>query len=72
MRNKISINVDEAVRVFRMLGEIHNLTHQPMNFETTDLVNQFTEKNYPEIKLLYYQVVWAWLPKDIQDSIENE
>jgi hypothetical protein len=72
MKDQISISIEEAVRVFRMLGELNSLTHQPMNFETVDIAKQFAEKNYPEIKSLYYHVVWNWLPKEVQERIENE
>lgn len=47
MAKKITIDLDEALRVFYLVEEMQSFFHQPMNFPN---VETFAKKNYPEIK----------------------
>ena len=58
MSNKIEIDLDEARRAFRLLGKIQDLFHQPTKVSDPEIVAKFATDNYPEIKELYYNVVW--------------
>ena len=71
MARKIEIDVDEVRRVFLLLEQVNGMFHQSFKYKNTDIVSEFAESSYPEIKELYYQVVWHWLPKDIQDEMEE-
>lgn len=71
MSIKIEVDVDEVRRVFSLLEEVNSLFHQPLKHKDINLVVNFAENNYPEIKELYYDLVWNWLPKDVQEEIEN-
>lgn len=71
MITQIHIPLDEAVRVFRFLEKIHELMHQPLAYQSTNQVDAFVEANYPELRELYYRVVWNWLPKQVQANIED-
>lgn len=70
--NKLEIKTDEAVRIFKLLEDMNDLFHQPMKYKNAEVVEQFSLENYDEIKDLYYNVVWNWLPLEIRNKIENE
>ncbi len=68
MTNKITVDVEEAKRVFLLLDAFHDFLHQPMNYPNTA---EFANKNYEELKHLYYDVVWNWLPSEMQKNLED-
>lgn len=67
----ISIPLDEARRVFELLEKLHELMHQPLVYRDIRQVENFVEHNYAEVRDLYYQVVWRWLPEEVHQEIEN-
>ena len=71
MTRKVEVNVEEIRRVFLLLEEINSLFHQPMKYQDSEYITKFAELKYSEIKELYYNTVWDWLPSDIQEEIEN-
>jgi hypothetical protein len=71
MTTQIQIPLDEAVRVFRFLEKVHELMHQPLAYQSAHQVERFVEANYPEVRELYYGVVWSWLPEKVQVDIED-
>ncbi|WP_078130221.1 hypothetical protein [Leptospira alexanderi] len=71
MAEKIQIPLDEVKRVFKFLENVHDLMHQPLSYRNSKLVDNFVNENYPEVKELYYRVVWNWLPKETQKEIEE-
>jgi hypothetical protein len=68
---KLTIDLDEAIRVFRLLEKANQLFHQPMAYKDVETVAKFSDENYQEIKALYYNVVWDWLPEEVQASISG-
>lgn len=71
MSKKIEVDLEEVQRVFALLEDLNALFHQPMKCKDSEYVSNFAKKNYPEIKDLYYEIVWNWLPKDVQEKIEE-
>ncbi len=71
MSESVEISIAEARRVFDLLEEMNNLFHQPMNFSNLEEMERFATAYYPEIRELYYQVVWDWLPEGMQSEIKN-
>ncbi len=69
MRTKVK--TDEIIRVYRLLEALNDFFHQPLNFEDKETVMRFAQKNYPEIRELYYDTIWEWLPENIRDKIIN-
>ncbi|RLC18188.1 MAG: hypothetical protein DRI57_08785 [Deltaproteobacteria bacterium] len=69
MRTKVKTN--EIIRVYRLLEALNDFFHQPLNFEDKETVMRFAQKNYPEIRELYYDTIWEWLPENIRDKIIN-
>lgn len=69
IKNEVSIDVTEIVRVFRLLEEMNDLFHQPAKYGDPAVVKEFANEHYPEIKDLYYEVVWNWLPANLQNKI---
>lgn len=59
----------EIRRVYELFGRVLNLFHERSHYEDLDRVTRFAEDNYPEIRDLYYDVVWSWLPKEIRWEI---
>jgi hypothetical protein len=72
MGRKIEIELDEALRVFRLLEEVNDFFHQPMKYEDKDYSSMFAGKNYPEIHKLYYDIIWEWFPGDIKEQMRED
>ena len=68
MSTHVTVELDEVKRVYLLIEKLHEFFHQPMNYENTEA---FAGKNYQEIKELYYNVVWGWLPDDVKRDIEE-
>ncbi|QTA84327.1 hypothetical protein [Desulfonema magnum] len=68
---RIKFETEEIIRVYRLLEALNDFFHQPLNFEDKDAVMRFAQKNYPEIRELYYDTIWERLPEDIRDKITN-
>jgi hypothetical protein len=66
---QIQVDLEEVKRVFGLLEELHDFVHQPLKYRDAAQVEAFVDAYYPEIKDLYYQVVWNWLPQDVQREI---
>ncbi len=66
---KIEISLEDAQRVYRLMEDMNDFFHQPAKYNETE---KFAKKNYGEIKTLYYDVIWNWLPQDIKDDITGE
>ncbi|EKR74518.1 hypothetical protein [Leptospira noguchii] len=71
MIKKVEIPLDEVKRVFKFLENVHNCMHQPLFYQNSEFVEKFVKENYIEAKELYYHVIWNWLPKEIQNEIEE-
>lgn len=71
MKRSVRVDVEEARRVFDLLGKLNSLFHQPLSYRDPEVVERFADDNYPEIKDLYYRVVWEWLPEDERQKIED-
>ncbi len=69
MKRSISIDLEEAKRVFYILEKLQSLTHQPLNYGDSEIVEKFADENDPEIHELYYDGVWDWLPADVQKEM---
>jgi hypothetical protein len=72
MDTHVKISLQEARRVFDFLEKAHELMHQPMAYRDPQRVERFVEDNYVEVRDLYYQVVWNWLPDEVRREIEEQ
>jgi hypothetical protein len=68
MTDKVEVNLDEVKRVYKMVEDMHNFFHQPMNFP---MVDEFAKEHYKELKDIYYDVMWDWLPEKVQREFEE-
>jgi len=71
MSTKIEVDVCDVRKVFDVIEKVHDLFHQPMKYKDTSKIEEFADENYSEIKELYYDVVWKWLPEDVKKEVEN-
>ncbi len=58
-------------RLYSLLEELNDFFHQPENFKNLDNIERFAIQIYPEIKEMYYNTVWSWLPQELQDEFES-
>ena len=69
----ITIDTYEALRVYSILEKVQQFLHQPSNYnKDPDVIKWLTDdhnKNYDEIAMAYYQIVWNWFPQDMKDNI---
>jgi hypothetical protein len=71
MTVKVQVELEEVMRVFRFLEKAHELMHQPMTYRAPGQVIRFIDENYPEVRALYYEVVWGWIPERTRADIED-
>ena len=71
MKKTIPIPVSEIKEVFELLEQMNDLFHQPLNYQNSELMNKFAEDKYPEIRKLYYETVWKWLPEEEKKHYES-
>jgi hypothetical protein len=71
MEKTVEIKLDEVKRVYKMMELIHDLLHQPEKYENREVMTSFVTENYSELSDLYYDVVWDWLPQDLQGEIAD-
>lgn len=69
MAEKIVIDADEVMRVFLFLEGMNSFFHQEDHYQNIGQVQEFAHAQYPEIRALYYRVVWEWLTPDMQAKI---
>ena len=50
------------------MEKINGLFHQPAHLEDPLQVKEFARDNYQEIKSLYYEILWNWLPDNIKEE----
>lgn len=72
MANNIEVKLDEVKRVYKMMEQMHDLLHQPDKYRNTDVMDSFVQEHYSELRDLYYDIIWDWLPQDVQDEITDE
>ena len=66
------ISPAEVRRVYELLEKLQELFHQPLYYEDPGRVRKFAEANYGEIRELYYNVVWEWLPEDLRKELADD
>lgn len=69
--NKIEITLAEAREVFDLLERLNCFFHQPSNYDNLEDIEKFADESYPQIHRLYYDVVWNWLPEEVQKEVEE-
>lgn len=62
---------EELKDLYLLLEELNDFFHQPENFKDSADIERFATKIYPGLKEMYYETVWSWLPKDLQEELEN-
>jgi hypothetical protein len=68
MSDYVKVNVDELRRVFDLVEKVHDFMDQPLNYKN---ISDFAEANYLEIKEVYYDILWNWLPDNVKNEIEE-
>ncbi len=73
MSDKIEVKLDEVKQVFSHLEDLNQFFHQPMNYETIENVENFLQNGgYEKIRTMYYDIVWNWLPPEVQHEMEDD
>ena len=72
---KTEISVKDLMYVYKTMEQLNSFFHQPMHYPTIEDVEKFignkNEGAYQAISKCYYKILWEYLPKDIQEKIEN-
>ena len=72
MSAKIQVDLDEVKQLFCLLEKLHDFLHQPRHYGDEVIVAKLLKSNiYEELRGMYYDVVWNWLPPDVQREIED-
>lgn len=69
----MSIKMEEKdlKRIYYLLEEVNDVFHDSFKFKDSKIMEDFATEYYPEIRDLYYHVVWDYLPRDEQEKIKN-
>jgi hypothetical protein len=70
MKN-IEVETIEAREVFLLLEKLNSFLHNENNYQSQEDFKNFAKEIYPEIRKAYYKTTWNWLPKAVQEEIEN-
>ena len=57
--------------MFLFLEDLNAFFHQPMHYEELGQVEQYIDEMYPNLHRMFYDVIWNWLPPDVQKEIED-
>jgi predicted type IV restriction endonuclease len=73
MKKNLSIPTEQVLRLYILLEELNRFLHQPSNFERPEAVREWLDNNkiYPELRDVFYKMVWEWLPKSIKAEVED-
>ena len=66
MSREVTIKLEEMRRVYDLIEKIHYFFHQPMHYSD---VEKFAAEHYPEMKEVYYKIVFKWLPEDVKAEV---
>lgn len=69
--SKVEIELKEATEVFLLFEKLNNYFHNEKNYQTVSEFRAFSKSIYPEIRKAYYDTTWEWLPKEVQEEIEE-
>ncbi|PAW76978.1 MAG: hypothetical protein B9S32_12805 [Verrucomicrobia bacterium Tous-C9LFEB] len=68
----VEIKVTEIRDVFECLEKLNDFLHQPENYRSPEQIERFMQSGaYQNLRHLYYDVVWQWLPPEVQREYEN-
>jgi len=65
------MNHDELKRLYLLLEELNDFFHQPRHLDDADRIRSIAERVYPEVRAMYYDIVWKALPEDLQKELED-
>lgn len=72
MSKKIEVELDEVKQLYSCLEELNEFFHQPANYRDRERLEKFLSNGgYEKIRTLYYDIVWQWLPDEVQREIEE-
>jgi len=72
MSKNIAFTDKEVEDLYDFLEAANALFHQPLNYQNTEVVEQFADKYYPKIRELYYTTLWEKLPEAKKKAILDE
>jgi len=73
MEAKVEISTAEILRVYRLLEELNRFLHQPMHYDEHPAVVDWLKSGvYEELRNMYYEIVWGWLPAEEKRRIEEQ
>lgn len=69
---KIEVEESEVMELFQLMEKLNHFFHQPVHFESKQLVEEFAESVYPDIQKAYYETTWNWLPQKERENFESQ
>jgi hypothetical protein len=68
---KVEVDASELKRVFILMEHIHDVFHQESKYKDPEKIVEFVNTYYPEIRDVYYDVLWDMLPQSMQKQLED-
>ena len=63
---------EEQIRLYRLMEKLNWFFHQEMHYLDRDIAEKTARECYPEIRDLYYDILWNDLPEGTQEQLMNE
>lgn len=72
MSKKIQIDINEIREIFLFLEELNGVFHDPTKYRNQLYLIDYVESGmYQKLHRAYYDIVWNWLPPNVQKEIED-
>ena len=63
---------EEQIRLYRLMEKLNWFFHQEMHYLDRDIAEKTARECYPEIRDLYYDILWNDLQEGTQEQLMNE
>jgi hypothetical protein len=69
---EVTVKLREVEDLFHFLGRLNKIYHSEERSNDLRIVQQFwLHGGYDDLRRFYYDVVWDWLPSDVQKQVED-
>ena len=68
------MTLKEQIRLYRLMEKLNWFFHQEMHYLDREIAEQTATARecYPEIREFTYDILWNYLPKEVQEQLIDE
>ncbi|RZF90192.1 hypothetical protein EXT42_17205 [Pseudoalteromonas sp. CO302Y] len=72
MSTEKAFSDEELIELFEFFDKTNKVFHQPLNYGSKEIIEEFATSQYPIIKKYYYEVLWEKLPAKYKERLLSE